>query len=151
MVDTNFIAAFANNPITLTILIIGTIIVVIIWKVSPFFKDLLEKMDTGNETVQDQLKKVIESDEQQSKDIQDIKQHVRFNTLDILRMTIYNEQVDLKDRLVAAKRYFMRDGNGKVATYVSNLIAQNPVIWDTILAMCTPDDQAKLTKALEAE
>jgi hypothetical protein len=151
MVDTNFIAAFANNPITLTILIIGAIILVTIWKVSPFFKNLLEKMDTGNETVQTQLNKVIESDEQQSKDIQDIKQHLRFNTLDILRMTIYNEQVDIKDRLVAAKRYFMRDGNGKVATYVRNLVTQNQVVWDTILAMCTPDDQLKLTKALEAE
>jgi hypothetical protein len=149
--DTNFIAAFANNPLTLSILIIGVVLGLTIWKISPFFKDLISRIDTGNKDVREQLEKIVLSDNQQVEDIKDIKEHVRLNTLDILRMTIYNEQVDIKDRLVAAKRYFMRNGNGKVAAYVKILVDQNHIIWDTILATMDPKDVAIIEHALEIE
>lgn len=148
MVDTNFIAAFANNPLTLSILMIAAIIVVVIWKVSPFFKDILEKMDSGNKDLADRITTVIASDAEQAKTINDMSEHIRLNTLDVLRITVYNESVDPEDRLVAAKRYFVRGGNGKVASYVKRLIDQYPEQWKTILAMVTLDERAQLEKII---
>jgi hypothetical protein len=148
MIDTNFIAAFANNPLTLTILVIAAIVIIFIWKVSPFFKDLLEHMESGNsnlttsvQTVTDKVDKLITSDTEQA-------EHLRINTLDVLRLTVYNEGIDPEDRLVAAKRYFVRGGNGKVASYVKRLIAKYPAEWKTILAIVSIDEKTKLEQII---
>jgi hypothetical protein len=148
MPDTGFIAAFANNPLTLTILMIATIIVVFIWKVSPFFKELADKVKTGNETLTSKVDTLMNSDAQQVKDIGEMKLHLRNTTLDVLRITIYNEGVDIEDRLVSARRYFLQGGNGKVATFVRTLTEQNPSVWKAILAMSTDEERATIEKVL---
>jgi hypothetical protein len=134
MTDLSFIAAFANNPITLAILLIGATVIVFIVKGQPFIKGMFgginEKIDA-----------IIESDKTQSVIIDEIKENVRHNYTDLLRITIYNTAIDIEDRLVAAKRYFVRGGNGKVAEYVSTLVAEHPDVWKVILAMSSEDDK----------
>lgn len=144
MPDTNFIAAFANNPITLTILMITVIIVIAIWKIGPYAKDIIEHIDNGNSALDSKVTDLLLSDGKQTQQITEIGEHVRLNTLDVLRITVYNEGVDPEDRLVAAKRYFIRGGNGKVAEYVKTLIAQYPHSWKTILAMVSAEERQKL-------
>jgi hypothetical protein len=149
MPDTNFIAAFANNPLTLTILMIAVVVVVFIWKVSPYFKDLLTRVDKGNQNLADKMVHLMDSDTEQTKSLNELSEHVRVNTLDTLRITIYNMEIDPEDRLVAARRYFLRGGNGRVAPYVKGLTGQYPNSWKAILAMSKPEERVKLEKALE--
>jgi hypothetical protein len=149
MIDTSFIAAFANNPLTLTILMLAGIVGLFIWKVSPYFKDLLSRVDKGNSFLSEKVDNLLKSDSTQSEMITAISDHVRCNTLDVLRITIYNESVDIEDRLVAARRYFIRGGNGKVAGFVRTLIDQNTGIWRAIIAMSSDADKELLEKALQ--
>jgi hypothetical protein len=149
MPDMSFIAAFANNPLTLSILLIAAITIVVIWKISPFFKDILERMGKGNDLINDNIKIIdtkvntlVESDAMQA-------EHIRLNTLDVLRITVYNENIDAEDRLIAAKRYFIRGGNGKVASYVKRLIAKYPTEWKTILAIVSVDEKTKLEQIIK--
>jgi hypothetical protein len=146
--DTSFIAAFANNPLTLSILMIAAIVIIIIWKISPFFKTLIDRMDTNNkdigssiEVINKKVDGLVTSDAEQA-------EHIRLNTLDVLRITVYNESVDVEDRLVAAKRYFIRGGNGKVAAYVKQLAQTHAREWKTILAMVSAEERAQLEKIL---
>jgi hypothetical protein len=146
--DTSFIAAFANNPLTLSILMVAAIVIITIWKISPFFKTLIDRMDTNNkdiggsiEVINKKVDGLVTSDAEQA-------EHIRLNTLDVLRITVYNESVDVEDRLVAAKRYFMRGGNGKVASYVKQLSKDHPREWKTILAMVSAEERAQLEKIL---
>jgi hypothetical protein len=150
--DTNFIAAFANNPLTLSILMIAVIIVVFIWKISPFCKDLLERVTQSNDSAENmrlRIECLLKSDAEQSNAIKEISEHMRCNTLDVLRITIYNEAIDIEDRLVAARRYFIKGGNGKVAVYVQGLVKNNPSIWRTILSMTKDDEKALLPEDLK--
>jgi hypothetical protein len=71
------------------------------------------------------------------------------NTLDVLRITVYNESINIEDRLVAAKRYFVRGGNGKVASFVKRLTAEHISAWRTILAMVSADERKQLEKIIE--
>jgi hypothetical protein len=149
MIDTNFIAAFANNPLTLTILVVAAIVIIFIWKVSPFFKDLLEHIELGNTNTQVNMQAIttkvdtlITSDAAQAESI-------RCNTLDILRITVYNSGIAIEDRLVAAKRYFMQGGNGKVASYIKQLIADHAHEWKVVLAMVSEQERAKLEKIIK--
>jgi hypothetical protein len=129
MPDLSFVSAFANNPITLAILMIGATVIVMVWKGNPFLKGINSKIDT-----------LCASDTQQTADIKDMKDTVKCNTLDVLRMTVYNEGIDIEDRLVAARRYFVRGGNGKVARYVQDLASANPSAWHAIRACTKPEE-----------
>jgi hypothetical protein len=137
----DFLSAFANNPITLAILVIGGAVFAFIWKGQPFIKDLFGDLHM-------KIDQIMQNDKMQSKAIGEMRMSIRYNSLDILRITIYNEKVDIEDRLVAAKRYFVQGGNGKVLEYVIPLTKDNPVIWKTILAMLKPDEQAAMPKEL---
>lgn len=148
MPNTDFIAAFADHPLTLLILMIATIIVVFIWKVSPYFKDLLAHVDKGNAELTSKVNALVVSDTEQAKTLNEFSEHIRVNTLDTLRITVYNDGIDPEDRLVAARRYFIRGGNGKVAKYVQALIKEYPNSWKAILAMSKPDEVKLLEKAL---
>jgi hypothetical protein len=140
----DFVAAFANNPITLAILVVGAAVVVFITKGAP----LLKEFRAGNDAIVDKIDGIIASDAAQTKDIAEIKEHIRTTNLDVLRMTIYNESVDMEDRLVAARRYFIRNGNGKTAAYVAELVKDNPGIWRVVLAMSKPEEVALLPEGL---
>jgi hypothetical protein len=146
MPDTNFIAAFANNPITLAILMIAIVVVVFIWKGQPLVKDFFARNDGLNAKID----RLLKSDEQQTASINRIQEHTKYNTLDILRITIYNDAIDIEDRLVAARRYFILGGNGKVATFVRGLVKENPSIWRTLLSITKEDEKNLLPDDLRA-
>jgi hypothetical protein len=146
--DTNFLTAFADHPITLIILMIGFTVLLFVWKVSPFMKDIVTQLGDKNTGIASKLDTVIERDKAQEAALADIKENVRKNTLDILRITIYNEKVDIEDRLVAARRYFLLGGNGKVAQFVLGLIAENKAVWNAVLAMSKPEEKTVLRQAL---
>jgi hypothetical protein len=135
--DTNFIAAFANNPLTLSILLIGATVIVFIVKGQPFLKNVFGGLN-------EKIDKLIESDTAQSAAIKDVQENVRHNTRDILRMTIYNETVDIEDRLVAARRYILRGGNGKARPYIKQLALEHPDVWRAIVTMSTDEEKALL-------
>jgi hypothetical protein len=147
MPDTSFIAAFAEHPITLSILTVGAIIVIFIWKIAPYFKDLISL----NKNTEAKMDAIIDSDKEQSAVIAEIKENITLNTRDILRITIYNENVATEDRLVAAKRYFLKGGNGKVASYAHKLIDAHEDMWKVILATSKPEEQDILYAALKAD
>jgi hypothetical protein len=140
----DFLSAFANNPITLAILVIGASVVVLIWKGQPLIKELLSKSTSMN----DKIDGLLESDKAQTTAIDDIRHNLKCNTLDVLRMTIYNEAIDMEDRLVSARRYLVRGGNGKVAPYIKKLATENPEIWKTIVAMSTEEERQILAKTV---
>jgi hypothetical protein len=137
----DFVAAFANNPITLAILVVGAAVVVFITKGAP----LLKELSAGNDHLSEKMDTLLASDKEQTAAISDIQVGVKNNTLDILRITIYNESLDIEDRLVAARRYVISGGNGKVAPYIAGLAKANPDIWRTIVAMSSNEER----KALE--
>jgi hypothetical protein len=142
----DFLSAFANNPITLAILVIGAAVVVFITKGAP----LLKEFRGANDSINEKVDTIIENDKRQNKDITEMKDHLRTNNLDVLRMTIYNEGIDIEDRLVAAKRYFVRGGNGKVAEYVHSLVEQHPSVWKIVLATTSQDKIALLPESLRS-
>jgi hypothetical protein len=154
MPDVGFLTAFADNPLTLAILTVGAIVVVFIWKVSPMFKDIVSKLEdsnVGHDAINCKIEQIIESDKVQSSKIEDLRLHVRNNILDTLRLTIYNTEIDVQDRLVAARRYFLLDGNGKVAMHVNELIKENPEIWKTVMLMSKEEERIKLEAILKME
>jgi hypothetical protein len=149
--DTNFIAAYADHPLTLAILMITIVIVVYIWKIGPFYKDIIAKLRSGNQTTNEvsvRIDALLKSDEEQTKAIYEIKDQVKHNNLDLLRLNIYNENLDIEDRLVTASRYFIQGGNGKVAEYTKSLIAEHPHVWRTIVAMVSKPEKEKLKTVL---
>jgi DNA integrity scanning protein DisA with diadenylate cyclase activity len=126
--------------------VVGAAIVVFIWKGQPLVKDFFARNDGLN----DKIDRLLKSDEQQTASISLIQEHTKYNTLDILRITVYNEAIDIEDRLVAARRYFILGGNGKVATYVSKLVKENPSIWRTLLSITKEDEKNLLPDDLRA-
>jgi hypothetical protein len=140
----DFVAAFANNPITLAILMVGATVVVLIWKGQPLIKDFFAR----NDHLSEKIDKLLESDAEQSEAIKDVQANVCHNTRDILRMTIYNEVVDIEDRLVASRRYLLRGGNGKALPYIKQLAADNPDAWRAIVAMSSDKERAILEKVV---
>jgi hypothetical protein len=154
MPELSFLTAFADNPLTLSIVTIGGIIVVFIWKVGPMLKDIVGKLEDGNKehnVLSTKIEQIITSDKEQSSKIEDLKLHVRNNILDTLRLTVYDTKIDIQDRLVAARRYFLLDGNGKVAAHVNVLIKENPEIWKTVLLMSKDSEREKLISILGKE
>jgi hypothetical protein len=148
--DLTFLGTYAGHPVTLSILTIGAIIIIIVWKIAPHMKELMEAVKGSNKDLKTLLEKVIASDEKQSKMITDLQSGMRNNTLDILRITIYNSEVPIEDRLVAARRYFILGGNGKVAHFVKPLIAQYTSEWSVVIAISTEDERLKIKAILEA-
>jgi hypothetical protein len=144
MPDLSFLAAFADHPITLVILCIAALVGLTLWKVAPYLKDMVKHVDTANVALTAKIDALIQSDAAQEAAISGLSEHVRLNTLDMLRLTVYNGAVDIEDRLVAARRYFLRGGNGKTAAYVRELVAQNPAAWKTILAMSSEEERTTL-------
>jgi hypothetical protein len=146
MTDLNFVAAFADNPITLAILVVGATAIVLILKGGPIIKEFRD----GNNLICEKIDTIVESDKKQTEAIDDIREHLKMNNLDVLRMTIYNDGVDIEDRLVAAKRYFVRGGNGKVADYVKLLVEQHPSVWKIVLATTSKDKHELLPVELRS-
>jgi hypothetical protein len=142
----DFVAAFANNPITLAILVVGASVVVFITKGAP----LLKEFRAGNDAIVEKVDALAQSDKEQTKAIADICDTMKCNTLDVLRMTVYNESIDIEDRLVAARRYFVRGGNGKVARYVQDLASANPSAWHAIRACTKPEEWELVPEALRS-
>jgi hypothetical protein len=143
-VDPSFLSAFADKPVTLAILMTALVVIFFIWKGKPFFDDIKK----GNTSLDAKIDGIIANDAKQTAAIAEIKEHIRTTNLDVLRMTIYNESVDMEDRLVAARRYFIRGGNGKVAAYATELVKENAGIWHVVLAMSKPEEVALLPEAL---
>jgi hypothetical protein len=127
---------------------IGFSVIMFVWKVSPFMKDIVTQLGDKKTGIASKLDTVIETDKVQEAALADIKTNIRKNTLDILRITIYNEKVDVEDRLVAARRYFLGGGNGKVSKFVKVLISENQPIWNAVLAMSKPEEKEVLNQAL---
>lgn len=163
MPDLSFLTEYAGHPVTLSILTIGAIIIIFMVKVFPHMKELMTAVRSSDKDLKDILAKVIASDAAQNEliraiqtDLHDLKtgqealrKDVNNNVLDILRITIYNEKVPIEDRLVAARRYFLLGGNGKVALYVKGLIVPYAKEWAVVLAMSTDDEKTKITHILE--
>jgi hypothetical protein len=117
--DLSFLAAFANNPITLAMLLVAGIVVFYLWKVGPNIVKPIRDLNT-------KVDNIILHDE-----LQDVK--INNNMKDCLRFTIYSPDVAIEDRLVAYKRYVEIGGNGKTSEWAKeNLIKDNEAIWDVV-------------------
>jgi hypothetical protein len=133
-------------------------------KVLPHMKELMDAIKHSDSDLKDILTRVIASDAAQNElikaiqadltgiktDIAGVKNDIKNNVLDVLRITIYNSDVPIEDRLVAARRYFLLGGNGKVAAYVKVLINSYGKEWSVVLAMSSEDEKAKINSILEA-
>jgi hypothetical protein len=149
MPDLSFLSDFAQHPLTLSILTIATIVIVFMVKVLPHMKELGLSVHKDNSETQALLKRLIESDEHQSVIISNLQSNQKNSMLDILRLTVYSTNIPIEDRLVAARRYFLLGGNGKVAHIVKPLTVQYGSEWNAILAMSTPEEKALLLKTME--
>jgi hypothetical protein len=149
MPDLSFLASFASHPVTLSILTVGAIVIIFMVKVFPHMQELKTAIVHSDEDLKSLLTKVIASDEKQAAQIEELKLNVRNNVLDTLRLTIYTEHIAIEDRLVAARRYFILGGNGKVAEYVTVLARGYQDHWKAILAMSKPDEKAKLEEIIK--
>jgi hypothetical protein len=118
-------------------------------KVFPQMQVLKDIISHSDQDLKDLLAKVMASDEKQGAQIAEMSLNVRNNVLDTLRITIYTAHIAIEDRLVAARRYFILGGNGKVALYVKSLITSYPDHWKAILAMSKPEDRATLEEVLK--
>jgi hypothetical protein len=128
MPDTQFLSAFAEHPLTLTILMIGAITGLFIWKVAPslrVLKPLNDKVDT-----------IIEHDKRQDAAINNMGK-------DTLRLNVYNENFEIEDRLVSFKRYKEIGGNGATERYAQKLIDENSEIWRLVCKLDGGHDGSK--------
>jgi hypothetical protein len=122
--DTDFLSSFANSPITLSILVVGALAGLLIWKGLP----LLRTYNVGYDKIRS--------------GIEDIKLCCTNNAKDILRLTFYNESLGIVERLVAGKRYLACGGNGLTGKAIDELAAEHPAEWEMI---------QHLSKAIEAD
>jgi hypothetical protein len=146
-------------------------------KVFPHMKELMDAVSHSDKDLKEILAKVVASDTAQNdlimsiqgslgtiKDdlnsvktdvtglktgLDGVKLSVHNNVLDILRITVYNDKVPIEDRLVAARRYFLLGGNGKVALYVKGLILTYDKEWSVVIAMSKDEEKAKINSILE--
>jgi hypothetical protein len=105
---------------------------------------LLKTVQDSDTDLKKMLNTVIDSDAKQAQQIEDLQLNLRNNVLDVLRITIYAEHIAIEDRLVAARRYFLKGGNGKVATYVKELVKDHPLEWKAIYAMSKEEERKVL-------
>jgi hypothetical protein len=132
----------------MSILTVGAIVIIFLVKVFPHMTKLSTSIAKSDDDLKALLAKVISSDEQQSIAIADLRTANRNVALDILRLTVYNEAVPIEDRFVAARRYFIMGGNGKVAHFIKPLTETNQAAWAAIVAMSSEDEKKTLNKAL---
>jgi hypothetical protein len=147
MPDLSFLSAFVHNPVSLVILMVGGIIIVFIWKGLPYLKylklDMFDKLNIINQKIVD-ITATINS----IKEVND-KQEVKLDNIikDTLRLTIYQDNLSISERLLAARRYFIAGGNGPTRKYIEeNLIKGNEELWNSIQRLEFADAYFKNTK-----
>jgi hypothetical protein len=144
MDDLSWVSAFANNPVTMTILTVGAIAVIFMWKVAPLLKD----MHLTNHAVNDKIDKIAASDKEQHTKLCELTDAVTYNARDILRLGVYNTSAGVEEQLIAAKRYLLVGGNGKTKVYVNALIEKNRSEWNMLVAMSSDEERNKLKDIL---
>lgn len=60
-----------------------------------------------------------------SKDLNDIKEENKHQSLDILRLTVMSGDMPISERLIAGKKYLSRGGNGDVKKYYEQLVKEH--------------------------
>jgi len=60
-----------------------------------------------------------------TKDLNDIKEENKHQSLDILRLTVMNQDMPVSERLIAGKKYLNRGGNGDVKMYYEKLVEEH--------------------------
>jgi hypothetical protein len=93
---------------------IGVIVGLFIWKVAPSLRIL--------KPLNDNVDMIIEHDKRQDAAINNMGK-------DMLRLNIYNENLEIEDRLVSFKRYRDSGGNGATERYSQKLIDAYPEVW----------------------
>jgi hypothetical protein len=124
--DLSWLSAFANNPITLAILMIAVVIIFFIWKGLPFVKEIKLNAFGKIENIENNILEIKEENKKQGTAICNV-------TKDTLRMTIYQNELDITERLIAAKRYLSIGGNGQTQKYIEEiLIKENEALWNSL-------------------
>ena len=59
------------------------------------------------------------------RDIKRMKEHDDEQYLDILRLTIMNDNMPISERIIAGKKYIDRGGNGDVKKYYENFLKEH--------------------------
>ena len=59
------------------------------------------------------------------KDIKKMKEHDEEQYLDILRLTIMNDNMPITERIIAGKKYEERGGNGEVKKFYRKLLEEH--------------------------
>jgi hypothetical protein len=85
--------------------------------------------------ISEAVHEIKESDVIQGAKIDDLSFTVKNNVKDTLRLTFYNDALSTAERLVAGKRYLAAGGNGPTEKAVNDLAAENPEVWEGILAV----------------
>jgi hypothetical protein len=124
-VDTSFLAAFANQPVSLIILGIVSIIGLWIWKGMP--KVLLK----SNDDIRSNIKSIQTDVTSMKKDIAHLKQSDKNQTsaivgltLDGLKAFVKNETIPLSERYFACFRYFDLGGNGAIKDFIDTELSK---------------------------
>ena len=60
-----------------------------------------------------------------SKDLNDIKEENKHQSLDILRLTVMSRAMPISERLIAGKKYLGRGGIGVVNKYYEQLVKEH--------------------------
>lgn len=140
--DLGFLEAYANNPVSLAILAIGTVLVIYALKILP---KKIERMwigkipaEKGSKTIQknedmkkegfiQHLDKTLERIENKIDGLEKRLNHVDKSALKSL---IYNRHIHILDRLLAFDSYLRLGGNGHVANFaIKNLIIPHRDDW----------------------
>ena len=124
--DLSWLQSFVHSPLALFILMFSVVIIFFIWKGMPFMKDLKWGIHKSLEKIEDEVKDIKEKVSGYEDALQNIMK-------DCLRMTIYQCDLSIPERLLASRRYFDIGGNGETKKYVQEtLIPGNEELWESI-------------------
>lgn len=68
---------------------------------------------------------ILVSNHSLSKDIKEIKQENKEQSLSILRLTVMADEMPISERLIAGRKYIDRGGNGDVKHYYHKLVEEH--------------------------
>jgi hypothetical protein len=133
MPDLSWLAAFAEHPLTLIIVMTSGLLGLWLWKIGPTFK-------LGVASIKDEVAKNTSKIDVISSQIEEIKAHdtaqdaqIRNIHLTTLKKGIFDARLPLSERMGDAARYLKYGGNGPTKKYIDEeLIPKDPELWRTL-------------------
>jgi hypothetical protein len=121
-----------DSPLVIPELLLGIFVFILLAKhtgLSISKKGLQFKGTQNISEILTAVKTIQESDVRQEDKLDKLSDTIGNNAKDILRLSFYNTQLSLAERLVAGKRYLTAGGNGETQKDIQELANQHPDVW----------------------